>query len=236
MMTRSSDHPPEPWRDLMRDEADAYSVKRSLHVAGHHLGEHCAVTHAGRGMYVVSSVEDADTFAAPFISSLSAEVGYACFWNEEYVIDWNRRGSQRSEEDAERPTRLAPIVHQYVDPVQAQGGTLVVLSSVLNDESTARAHILRMLDEVQPSEVLIVAAVARAEAIESLSREFASARHREWRWLALILDERGEDLRLRPTYVRLGFKSVVEKNMEMPELVRERRRARRPEPSERPKF
>lgn len=112
---------------------------------------------------VASTAEDADYLASGVVDSISnatiSKVYSAVFWNNHYKMS-DAIGS------------LAPIVHQYLEPGYKTAKTLIVVKSVISGSCVVRTNLLRLIEEVEADEILIVSPVIHKNSIVSLKNEF----------------------------------------------------------------
>lgn len=188
---------------------------------GRLLGETLARQHplAGRHVCVAFTVEDADYLARGVIETVQqagAEVTVACFWNRRdkpFDVDW---------------LDIAPIVQEYLEPPPPVVDHLVVLKSIISGACVVRTNLLRLLDDVRPRRIHVVAPVMLQGAEERLGRFMPSGLAERFEYLAFAIDaEKMEDGTVVPgiggeIYERLGMQDALAKNAVMPRLLEER--------------
>lgn len=174
---------------------------------------------AGRQLCVAFTVEDADYLARGVIEAVQragAEVGVACFWNRRdkpFDVDW---------------LDVAPIVQEYVEPLPPVVDHLVVLKSIISGACVVRTNLLRLLDDVRPRHIHVVAPVMLAGAEGRLGRFMPADVVGRFEYLTFAVDtQKSADGTVLPgiggeIYQRLGMQDALAKNEFMPRLVEER--------------
>lgn len=116
-----------------------------------------------KSVLIASTAEDADYLASGVVDvvadAISSRVYSAVFWNNHYQVG----GSIGS---------LAPIVHQYLEPGYKTAKTLVVVKSVISGSCVVRTNLLRLIEEVDADNILIVSPVIHKNSIANLKKEF----------------------------------------------------------------
>ncbi len=148
--------------------------------------------------------EDADWLARGVLDVLSSDkVSLAVFWNERM------------------------IVKSYVEPVE-ECRTLVLVKSIVSTSCVVKTQLTRLMTDIQPQKVYIVAPVMYKDAARNLKEEFPSALAEKFEFITFAVDtERDEQHGVIPgiggmVYPRLGLGDVHDKNRYMPELVKSR--------------
>lgn len=191
---------------------------------GYLLGEALASRHsfANQTVCVAFTVEDADYLAKGLldvIQQAGAEVSVACFWNRRdkpFDVDW---------------LDVAPIVQEYLEPFPSVVDHLVVLKSIISGACVVRTNLLRLLHEIQPIHIHVVAPVMLAGAEMRLSQFMPAEVVERFEYLTFAVDTRkSEDGNVLPgiggdVYKRLGMQDAFAKNEIMPRLIEERLRA-----------
>lgn len=209
------------------DEPVAY--RGAMRRLGADLGRRVAPELPAQGAcLVVCTVEDADFLVRGFLEGMGAaaqRVVLHCFWNERRKIG-----------DVE----VAPIVRRYIERGVEPGvepgeniATLVVIKSIISGACVVRTNLMEVLDHHMPARIFVVAPVIHVDAESKLEREFPAETARRFDYVWLARDEvREADGTIRPgiggsVYDRLGLGGEAAKNRHYPQLIHERRAARR---------
>lgn len=160
--------------------------------------------------------EDADWLVRGVLDVLSSDkVSLAVFWNERMMLD------------PKTHLEYSPIVKSYVEPVE-ECRTLVLVKSIVSTSCVVKTQLTRLMTDIQPQKVYIVAPVMYKDAARNLKEEFPSALAEKFEFITFAVDtERDEQHGVIPgiggmVYPRLGLGDVHDKNRYMPELVKSR--------------
>lgn len=160
--------------------------------------------------------EDADWLAHGVLDGLSQkEVSLAVFWNGRIMLD------------AQSHLEYSPILKSYVEPI-GNCKTLILVKSIISTSCVVKTQLTRLVSEIQPRKIYIVAPVMYKDAEESLRKEFPASIADKFEFVTFAIDtERDKNQNIIPgiggmVYPKLGLGNLQEKNKYMPELVKER--------------
>jgi hypothetical protein len=196
------------------------AYKAAMLNLGKYLGEQIVQeTQRDQQFYLASTVEDADFLAEGMLRLLEQDgrsIGFACFWNDrtaplglEYLVS-------------------APILKKYQEPA-THVDVLIIAKSIISGACVVRTNLEHLIQEIQPSKILIVAPVMYHEAQAALKDAFEPSISQKFQFLAFAQDdERTPAGEVTPgiggmIYERLGFAGQSDKNQYVPDLVKSRR-------------
>lgn len=168
---------------------------------------------------VICTNEDADFLARGVVEHLeslgSSHVSVACFWNLRKTV---------------HNVEVAPIVRQYIEPVD-RVDVFIVVKSIISSGCVVRTNIAELVHQYTPRKIFVAAPVIlegstddiKAEFPESISSQF------EFVWFAQD-DEKKESGEVVPgiggsVYERLGIGTSSTKNSYQPTWIASRREA-----------
>ena len=105
---------------------------------------------------------------------------------------------------------------------------MVLVKSIVSTSCVVKTQLTRLMTDIQPQKVYIVAPVMYKDAARNLKEEFPSALAEKFEFITFAVDtERDEQHGVIPgiggmVYPRLGLGDVHDKNRYMPELVKSR--------------
>jgi hypothetical protein len=166
------------------------------------------------------TVEDADYLGRGIIDVLEGK-GKRIF----LTVFWNKRFNPGNESSL----AVAPIIREFHEEGYKNVRTMIIIKSVISNSCVVRTNLTRLIEESNPSQILIVAPVLLNGAIKNLENEFEEDIIRRFEYLYFAEDDkRTEQGFVDPgiggdVYQRLGFESQAGKNRFTPEIVKERR-------------
>lgn len=159
--------------------------------------------------------EDTDWLAHGVLDSISCEnLSLSVFWNER--IKLNDKGLEYS-----------PIIKSYSEPIE-NCKTLIMVKSIISTSCVVKTQLTRMLDELKPQDIYIVAPVMYKDSQKSLENEFPLSISKKFNYVTFAVDTVKDSLnRIIPgvggmVYPKLGLGDIHEKNKYIPQLVKER--------------
>jgi hypothetical protein len=175
---------------------------------------------SNKSVALACTVEDADFLGKGIIDVLE-QSGKKVF----LTVFWNKRFKPNEENDF----AVAPIIKEFHDEGYKSVSTLIIIKSIISSSCVVRTNLTRLIEEADPSQILIVAPVLLRGAIKNLESEFESDIVKRFDYLYFAEDDRknkegfvdpgiGGDV-----YKRLGFESQDKKNKFIPAIVKERR-------------
>ena len=160
--------------------------------------------------------EDADWLARGVLKSLSQkEVSLAVFWNERITLN------------AFTGLEYSPIIKSYIEPIN-KCRTLVVVKSIISTSCVVRTQLTRLINDIYPQEIYIVAPVMYKDAQANLKKEFPASISDKFNFLTFAIDTlKDKEKGIIPgiggmVYPKLGLGDMHEKNKYIPDLVKER--------------
>jgi hypothetical protein len=198
------------------------SYRQSMYQLGECLGSIVLsqITNNSDSTYLACTAEDADFLARGILSQLEGnipKVTLACFWNKRFkpfgVSD----------------LQVAPILKRYLEPSDAQVGSLIIVKSIISGACVVRTNLIDTITRVSPQQIFIVAPVIYKGAEERLKKGFSEDVYNKFRYVYLAEDDvKSPEGIIIPgiggeVYDRLGFGSQDDKNRSTPDLVKERR-------------
>ena len=167
----------------------------------------------GSKCLVVATAEDADYLAAGVIESLRStrDILAAIFWNNHYQIN---------------NSRIAPVVHRYLQPGYQEADYLVVVKSIISSSCVVRTNILALIEKTSPKKIFVVSPVMYDGAEAALRLEFPPAIADLFEFVYFAVDDcRTPTGEVRPgiggqVYQLLGLEDQPARTGFMPQLVK----------------
>lgn len=160
--------------------------------------------------------EDADWLVHGVLETLSQKhVSLAVFWNERITLD------------SKTHLEYSPIIKSYVEPVD-NCQTLIIVKSIISTSCVVKTQLSRLINDMDPQKIYIVAPVMYKNAEKSLRREFPASVAEKFEFVTLAIDtEKDKNQNIVPgvggwVYPKLGLGDSHDKNKYMPELVKSR--------------
>lgn len=169
----------------------------------------------GQTMLACAS-EDADWLAHGVLDTLSQhDVSLAVFWNGRLTLD------------AKTHLEYSPIIKSYIEPIN-KCRTLIMVKSIISTSCVVKTQLTRLIYDIEPQKIYIVAPVMYKDAEKSLRQEFPLSVGEKFEFVTLAIDT-VKDLNhnIVPgvgglVYPKLGLGDSSEKNRYMPNLVKAR--------------
>lgn len=160
--------------------------------------------------------EDADWLARGVMETISTDkLSLAVFWNERVMLDEKTK------------LEYSPIVKSYIEPIK-DCETLILVKSIISTSCVVKTQLTRLVNEINPKEIYILAPVMYRYAKMNLEKEFPESISSKFRFVTLAIDTvRDSKGCVLPgiggmVYPRLGLGDVHKKNKYIPEIVRTR--------------
>lgn len=160
--------------------------------------------------------EDADWLAHGVLDGISQkEVSLAVFWNERVTLD------------SKTSLEYSPIIKSFVEEIK-DCKTLILVKSIISTSCVVKTQLNRLINDISPKKIYIVAPVMYKDAEKSLKREFPANITEKFEFLTFAIDsERDKVHGIIPgvggmVYPKLGLGDMHNKNRYMPEIVKER--------------
>lgn len=203
---------------LLEDNISASDYQKAMTTIGHHLGMSLskALNVNNKTYCVVVTAEDADNLAEGIIQSLKnsgANIFLVCLWNDRMT--------------SPEGITSAPIQKKYYEPGFENSDELIIVKSIIASSCVVRTNITELIDKVSPKKIHIVSPVIHLSSKSLLEAEFPSTISEKFDYTYLAQDQAiDKDTGfLLPgiggnVYQKLGFKNQTDKNMYVPELVK----------------
>lgn len=190
--------------------------------AFYHLGKSlgCLLNNKTSGIYgntmLSCASEDADWLAVGVLETLTQKnVSLAVFWNERITL------SSKSK------LEYSPIIGSYIEPIE-RCQTLILVKSIISTSCVIKSQLMRLINDVKPQNIYIVAPVMYKDAENSLKNEFPKDINKKFNFITFAIDnERDVNNCIIPgiggmVYSKLGLGDSHGKNKYIPEIVRKR--------------
>lgn len=203
---------------LSRPDISVMSYRNTFYKIGKALGQMLNKKingNYGNTMLACAS-EDADWLAHGVLDAISQkEVSLAVFWNERVTLD------------SETNLEYSPIIKSFVEEIE-DCQTLILVKSIISTSCVVKTQLNRLINDISPEKIYIVAPVMYKDAEKSLKREFPANITEKFEFLTFAIDsERDKVHGIIPgvggmVYPKLGLGDVHSKNRYMPEIVKKR--------------
>lgn len=166
------------------------------------------------GTMLACASEDADWLVRGVLETISQKnVSLAVFWNGRITLD------------SKTHLEYSPIIKSYVEPVE-NCKTLIVVKSIISTSCVVKTQLSRLINNIEPQKIYIVAPVMYKDAEKSLRNEFPISIAEKFEFITLAVDtEKDRNQNIVPgvggmVYPKLGLGDSHDKNRYMPELVK----------------
>lgn len=160
--------------------------------------------------------EDADWLTHGVLDVLSCKnISLSVFWNERITLD------------AKSNLEYSPIVKSYIEPIE-NCETLILVKSIISTSCVVKTQVTRLVNEIHPEKIYIVAPVMYKDAEKSLRNEFPNAIADKFEFVTFAIDsEKDAKQCVIPgvggmVYPKLGLGDSHAKNKYIPDLVKNR--------------
>ena len=211
---------------LLEKLADQTTVSEQYAQTMYELGNEFGNLIAGRSeqigdnVILASTVEDADYLGKGILDVLENR-GKRVF----LTVFWNKRFTPNEENNI----AIAPIIKEFHEEDYQDTPTVIVIKSIISSSCVVRTNLTKLIENVNPQKILIVAPVLLKGATENLEREFEENIRKRFDYLYFAEDDqKTDDGYVFPgiggdIYKRLGFETQKKKNTYTPEIVKSRR-------------
>lgn len=165
--------------------------------------------------FVACASEDADWLAKGLLSGLDApKLPIAVFWSGRTTLS--------------NGIDVSPIIKSYSDEVPANCRSLVITKSIISSSCVVKTQLLRLISNLTPETIFILAPVMFKDAEINLKNEFPAEIADKFRFITFAIDDEIVDNEIIPgiggmVYPRLGLgRDSNTKNQYMPAIVLER--------------
>ncbi|MBL8084861.1 MAG: hypothetical protein JNN26_19725 [Candidatus Obscuribacter sp.] len=212
-------------QNLLRSNWDTPSepadFKKTMYKLGKALGEACSKkiknSNSAKEICIACTVEDADFLAKGVLEYFTnarpeATVRFACFWNRKSIDPY---GYEKYD--------IAPVIKEYVEPVQAEC-ILIVVKTVISGGCVVATNITHLIENLRPLQIFIVAPLMLENSPRNLEKHFGRSITKRFQYLNFALDKERQS-EGPSVYQRYGWEDEHDKNTATPEIVMERRKA-----------
>ncbi len=174
---------------------------------------------ADKSVSVACTVEDADYLTKGLVDVLepNRKTFVTVFWNK------------RFKPNVENGLSVAPILKEYHDLGYTNGKILVITKSIISSSCVVRTNLIRLMEDINPEVIFIVAPVLKNGAIDKLQSEFPPHIIDKFQFIYFSIDDALDaEGMVQPgiggdVYKRLGYGGQDSKNKTIPLIVKERR-------------
>lgn len=123
---------------------------------------------------------------------------------------------------------VTSIVRSYMDDLESQCENLIIIKSIISSSCVVKTQLMRLISDISPKTIFIVAPVMYKDAQKNLSMEFPLEISSKFKFLTFAIDDEiNEKKEIIPgiggmVYPRLGLGNEIEKNSYIPQVVRDR--------------
>lgn len=206
--------------DLLADKSTHPQIYQdTMYLLGKELANHLPLEGATGNICLACTAEDADFLAKGMLDALenqSNSISLACFWNHRQTI----QGAS--------PMPIAPIVSEYIEPLQSVQ-ILVVVKSIISSGCVVKTNLTRLIEDMNPERIIVASPILLQGAQKRLSWEFPQEIFERFEFLYFAEDaEKTETGEVMPgiggmVYGRLGFEGAEAARSYVPEVVKSRR-------------
>lgn len=142
--------------------------------------------------------------------------------NEAHVsVFWNSR--EKVGTINKRKIEISPIIKSYEEPI-TRCQVLVIVKSIINTSCVVKTQLNRLISNIKPDNILVLAPVMYKDAEKSLSNEFPTTVSNKFQFISFAIDDQVKNNTVIPgvggqVYSRLGLGDTVKKNSYTPNLV-----------------
>lgn len=159
--------------------------------------------------------EDADWLASGFMSGLGDPMlPLAVFWG--------------IRERLSNGVDVTSIVRTYKDDLTSKCENLIIIKSIISSSCVVKTQLLRLISEIAPKDIYIIAPVMYKDAEFNLFMDFPNDISSKFKFVTFAIDDEiNENKEIIPgiggmVYPRLGLGAESEKNSYIPEIVKKR--------------
>ena len=202
---------------LIMPNVDSAKYRIAFSELGFELGILIAKRYPELGnVLLVCASEAADWLAKGLIDGLHQDIGLAVLWSNRITISQNPK------------IEVSEINKSYVDMEGDSCDTMIVVKSIISTSCVVKSQLNYLVKRVNPQRIIIASPVMFVSAKDSLMKEFPSSVSSKFQFLTFAIDDvRDDDGVVLPgvggiVYPKLGLGNQVEKNLYMPQIVKDR--------------
>ena len=202
---------------LIMPNVDSAKYRIAFSELGSELGVLIAKRYPELGkVLLVCASEDADWLAKGLIDCLHQDIGLAVLWSNRITISQNPK------------IEVSEINKSYVDMEGDSCDTMIVVKSIISTSCVVKSQLNYLVKRVNPQKIIIAAPVMFISAKDSLMKEFPSSISSKFQFLTFAIDDVRDDKGVvlpgvgGMVYSKLGLGNQVEKNLYMPQIVKDR--------------
>ncbi len=123
---------------------------------------------------------------------------------------------------------VTSIVRTYKDDLKSECKNLIIIKSIISSSCVVKTQLLRLISDITPKNIYIIAPVMHKDAAHNLSTDFPKDISSKFKFITFAVDDEiNENKEIIPgiggmVYPRLGLGTEVEKNSYIPEIVKNR--------------
>ncbi len=123
---------------------------------------------------------------------------------------------------------VTSIIRTYKDDLKSQCENLIIIKSIISSSCVVKTQLLRLISEIVPKTIYIIAPVMYKDAEYNLCMDFPETISSKFRFITFAIDDEiNEKKEIIPgiggmVYPRLGLGTEAEKNSYIPEIVKNR--------------
>ena len=159
--------------------------------------------------------EDADWLADGFLRGLGDPM-------LPIVVFWGVR------EKLSNGIDVTSIVRTYKDDLKSECENLIIIKSIISSSCVVKTQLLRLISDITPKTIYIIAPVMYKDAENNLSMDFPQDISSKFKFITFAVDDEiNEKREIIPgiggmVYPRLGLGTETEKNSYIPKIVKNR--------------
>lgn len=205
--------------DTIADKSTSVSEYRaSFYSIGHELGivlKGILPEKFNESTLLACASEDADWLASGFMNGLGVPtLPLAVFW-----------GSRKKLPNG---VDINSIIRVYKDVLKSSCENLIIIKSIISSSCVVKTQLLRLITDMTPDKIYIIAPVMYKQAEYNLRSDFPSEVSSKFRFISFAIDDEiNEKNEIIPgiggmVYPRLGLGNESEKNSYIPDIVKQR--------------
>lgn len=207
-------------RTIADESSSVRDYREAFKVVGQELGKVIVSKYKKNGKTVIACPnEDADWLVKGIMEALNdSSISLAVYWSDRMTV----------KDDTNGKLEISPIKSSYEEQIDGCK-TLIIAKSIISTSCVVRTQLTRLIGEISPNRIIIVAPVMYKYAELNLRKEFPNNISSLFEFVDFAIDdERDDNNIIKPGiggYItkRLGLgNSLKENNSYIPRLVMER--------------
>lgn len=207
-------------RTVADDSSSVKDYREAFKVIGQELGKVIVSKYKKNGKTVIACPnEDADWLVEGIMEALNdSSISLAVYWSDRMTVKDDKNGKME----------ISPIRSSYEEHIEGCQ-TLIIAKSIISTSCVIRTQLTRLIGEISPKQIIIVAPVMYKYAEFNLRKEFPDNISSRFEFVDFAIDdERDDNNIIKPGiggYItkRLGLgNSIKDNNSYIPKLVMER--------------